>query len=330
MIIDQRPGELHTIFNPCIIKVTKGDEDKATLKIAFGIYAELPETYVTIEHEYFNNVAFFDIKRILKNSIEPGITEIVGSTCWIDKELYCEYSVFDDLSEFIYSATAINGVSQIRESSNITDQRSRFMTKFDRLKRYEGYPLDIAAFAFRIGDTFIRFDEEAFTQITANVFVLPITALHYSVEIGNQEDKQFIIPIDNPCVPVNPFYVKWKNQQGGYDYWMFEYRQFIIKSVSNVQTFSPVITDQQNAKGFESTLSIEASEKIRVGATSLSINEYECVSRLIYSPDIQWWNESVQNWVTLIIDKGENEDDTNEILKEVEFTFNLPDPQIQF
>jgi hypothetical protein len=359
MIITQYPTELHTAFNPCIIKVTKGDEEKAKIYVAFGIYTVLPATYVTVEREYFNNEAYFDIQRILRNGIGSGITAIAGSPCWIDKQFFVEYTVFDNLNALVYSATAINAVAQVQETSNLTDKRGHFMTKFDKLKRYAGYPLQIVAFSFRTGQTYIRFDGDAFAQVSANVFVLPITAAHYSVEIGNQnydcflrdnqgrviEDnfvngiqwtdvdsdyKQFILPIENPIMPENPFYVKWENRQGGFDYWMFSYRQYFTSSVTNIKTIKPVVTDQQTAKGFTEQLSVEGIEKVKVGAQGLTTNEYNCISKLIYSPQIEWFNEVTQSWQTLIIDKGENENDTHNILNELEFTFILPTPQLQF
>jgi len=359
MTITQHPEELHTLFNPCIIKATKGIEAKAKIFIAFGIHTVLPATYVTVEREYFNDEVYFDIRRILRNGIGYGITPIVDSPCWIDKQHFVEYTVFDNLNALVYSATAINAVAQVQESSNLTDQRGHFMTRFDKINRYAGYPLEIVAFSFRTGSTYIRFDGDAFAQVSANVFILPITAFHYSVEIGNQnydaflrdnqgrviEDnfgngitwtdvdsdyKQFILPIDNPDIPDNPFYVRWKNRQGGFDYWMFSHRQFFNLSVSNQETFDPVITDQQTASGFTELLSIEGSEKVKVGAQGLTANECDCISKLIYSPKIEWFNEVTQSWQNIRIDKGENEIDTHNALNELEFTFILPTPQLQF
>lgn len=360
MIITQHPSELHTIFNPCIIKATKGAETKAKIFVAFGIYTVLPVDYITVEREYFNNEAVFDIQKILRAAIGSGITAIGGSPCWIDKQFFVEYTVFDNLNALVYSATAINAVSQIQESSSLTDQRGHFMTKFDKLKRYSGYPLEITAFSFRTGQTYIRFDGDDFTDVAANVFIIPIEDTHYSVEIGNQnydcflrdnqgrviEDnlgngitwtdtdsdyKQFIMPIDNPRRPENPFYIRWENREGGFDYWMFGYRQFFTGSISNQQTFKPVVIDQQTANTFTEIVSLEGNEKVKVGAQGLTSNEYDCISKLKYSPMIEWFNESTQSWQRIFVDgDGKSENDTHDILSEIEFTFLLPTPQLQF
>jgi hypothetical protein len=369
MVITQHPSELHTIFNPCIIKVTKGAEAKAKIFIALGIYDQIPESYITVEREYFNNETYFDIKRILRNGISSGITEV--GNCWIDKQFFVEYTVFDgNNATKIYSATATIGVAQLQKTSVMTSKRGYFLTNFERIKKYDSFPIDVVALAFSTGETYIRFDgsnednidgnaDDNFAQVNATVFVIPIRSVHYSIEIGNQnydcflrdnqgrviEDnlgndiswtdvesdyKQFILPIDNLPTPENPFYIRWINREGGWDYWMFGYRQFFNSSITNIKTFNPVVIDQQTASGFTEILSLDGIEKVKVGAQGLNQNDYDCISKLIYSPKIEWLNLETQDWQRITIDKGETEKDTRNILGELEFTFILPTPQLQF
>ena len=353
MTITTHPGELHTLYNPCIIRVTKGDEEKAAIKVVFGSSA------VNLEREYFNfgsgDEAYFDIQNILKKGIESGIVPISGSPCWIDKQFFVHYSVFDNLNVKIYEATGINAVAQIQEIPNLTDQRGHFMTKFDKLRWYSGFPLEIVAFAFRTGDTYIRFDGDDFTEVDADVFVIPITSVHSSIEIGNQnydkyirdnqgriittnqlepleintddDYKQFMMPIENPCTPDNPFYVRWENQQGGFDYWMFGVKQTITKSLTGSETFMPVVLDVENAKTFEQIISLEATEKIKVGSQNISQNDFDCLSKIIYSKKIEWYANS--KWQQIFVDSGDSENDTKAILKDIELTFRLQNPKLQ-
>lgn len=130
--------------------------------------------------------------------------------------------------------------------------------------------------------------------------------------------------------PENPFYVRWINQQGGYDSWMFSYRQFFTKSISNQQSFSPVVLDQSAVSGFSKVYAMQGSEQVRVGAAGLTANEFDCISKLIYSPKIEWWSEKTSTWINLIVANGNNERDNHNVLGELEFTFNLPEPQLQF
>jgi len=137
--------------------------------------------------------------------------------------------------------------------------------------------------------------------------------------------------IENPILPENPFYIRWINRQGGRDYWMFGYRQFLTKSIANQQTFKPVVINQLTAKSFTEIVSLESVEKVKVGVQGLSKNEFDCISNLVYSPLIEWFNESTQSWQRIFVDgDGSSDNDTHNILKEIEFTFLLPTPQLQF
>lgn len=369
MILIQHPSALHTVFNPCIIKFEQvsPSELKARIYIVEGhrINDSDIDNYITIEREFMNGYAVFDIRKSLRSLIGyrfnalPQIIPIVDSPCWIDENFFLEYTIFDENWDIRFTATAINAVAQIQESSNLSTMIGHFMTRFDKLKKYEGYPLEIVTFAFREGPTYIRFNGENFTNVDANVFVIPINGIHTSIEIGNQnydmflrdnagriitanngygitllsvddDYKQFLMPIENPTLPENPFYVRWLNRQGGYDYWMFSYRQFFNRNIASPQVFIPETTDQETVSGFESLYSLTAEEFVRVGAQGLSSNEFDCLSKLPYSPKVEWFDESTQKFKTLIIQKGDSERDNRNILSELEFTFKLPTPQLQF
>lgn len=363
MIIRSHPSELHTLYNPCIISVFKElDETKAVLYISesFNIFGST--RVITVEREYFNDVAIFDIRNILKSLFQNSINPILPGPLWKDSNLFVEYSVwFKETHDLVYQATAVNAVAQIGESSNYSDKRGRFLTAFDRVKKYNGYPVELVVLAFREGNTYIRFDGENFTQVDANVFVLPLPIFEssFSVEIGNydfdcflrdnagrvitgnlgngiewtgvsEDYKQFIMPIEEFPMPENPFYIRWINRQGGYDYWMFSYRQYLTRSISNQQTFNQYVENQETADSFEELYDLSANESVRVGTEGLNANDYDCVSKLIYSPRIEHYNPETMKWTRIFVEKGDNELDTRSILNQLEFTFKLPAVQLQF
>lgn len=338
MIVTQHPPLVHSLFNPCLVKVTKESEPKAEIKLSNNNTAG---DYTILTREYFSGEATFDLKNILRSLMIDRITPIDTTPCWIDENLFIEYTVKDADMDDIYQATAILSVAQIQESSNYSDNRGRFLTAFDRIKKYNGYPVELVVLAFREGNTYIRFDSEDFTQIDANVFVLPLPIFdsRLSVEICNyefadipiQEDyKQFIMPIEEFPMPENPFYIRWINRQGGYDYWMFSYRQYLTRSISNQQTFNPYVENQETADSFEELYDLSANESVRVGTEGLNANDYDCVSKLIYSPKIEHYNPETMKWTRIFVEKGDNELDTRSILNQLEFTFKLPIVQLQF
>lgn len=338
MVVTQHPPLVHSLFNSCLVKVTKESEPKAEIRVsnnnAFG-----DDTILT--REYFAGEATFDLKNILRSLMINRITPIDGTPCWIDESLFIEYTVKNADMYEICQATAILSVAQIQESSNYSDKRGRFLTAFDRIKKYNGYPVELVVLAFREGNTYIRFYGENFTQADANVFVLPLPIFdsRLSVEIGNyefadipiQEDyKQFIMPIEEFPMPENPFYIRWINRQGGYDYWMFSYRQYLTRAISNQQTFNPYVENQETADSFEELYNLSGNESVRVGTDGLSANDYDCVSKLIYSPKIEHYNPETMKWTRIYVEKGDNERDTRSILNQLEFTFKLPIVQLQF
>lgn len=358
MNLVQYPPAIHTAFNPIIVKFAVADvETEAIIKIAFGDHDTLPFSFITKSREYFNGIVIFDLRNLIKSAFIDA-QNAIGSIV-VDDLLSIVYSVFDGYTgTLLFKSLALNSVVQIGQSSDKTNLRGKFLTSFDRILFYPGYERNVSCLAFETGGTYVRFNGDAFTNTTQKHFNVAISG-QYSIELSNNdtdpylrdnEGRQIItnafLPIEVANVPdgfiqnskdvtdgsySSPFYVKWINQQGGWDYWMFSHRQYITKTVINPQTFNPFVQDQQTTKGFTELVTQDAVEKIKVGASSMSENEFKCVSKLIYSPLIQWFNEDTRLWSTILIDgDGASEDDTRSPLKWIELSFILPTPQLQF
>jgi hypothetical protein len=147
---------------------------------------------------------------------------------------------------------------------------------------------------------------------------------------GNSPGAVLAINITPQCMPDNPFYVRWLNDMGGWEYFMFSFRQNIEKSVENQQYFHPYTRSSETAKGYVRAAWIESAEQITVGAGMLSPTEYEALSKIIYSPQIEYYNKDLGKWFTLAIEDSTIIKDTRDVTGSVEITFNLPSPQLQF
>ncbi|MDR0541043.1 MAG: hypothetical protein LBH19_02395 [Dysgonamonadaceae bacterium] len=150
------------------------------------------------------------------------------------------------------------------------------------------------------------------------------------VHTGNPPGIVLAINITPQCTPDNPFYVRWLNQLGGWEYFMFSFRQSIEKSVDNQQFFYPFVRNQETAKGYIRASWMDGKERITAGAGLLSGREYEALSKIIYSPQIEWYSKDLGKWFTLTIDESSINRDTRNETGSVEITFNLPVPQLQF
>lgn len=352
MAIVKQPPAIHTAFNPAMLNIS-GSEG-STIQILMGVGAS-----VTRQREVFNGIAMFDLSKVVKSRFSDVQTYIVPDKIFIDNNLSFYYEVYE--TEVLVDPipfTAINAVAQIGESSDLTKKRGTFLTAFDRLKKYPGYELTVSILGFD-GNSFIRLDGSniADTEITHACINIPDNTNKVSVATGgkfvaletNQAevitnndgdpiyirflDGSFIertMYIDNQCLPSSPFYMRWINRQGGWDYWMFSFRQTVNRSIDNQLFFNPTIFDQEAANGSTKITNLDAQEKITVGASGLSEIEYECVSKLIYSPLKQWYSETLNKWIEIQLDEGETEKDTRVKSQQIELTFLLPDPQLQF
>lgn len=353
------PAEIHTAFNPVLAVFEKESGDSQEAKISVKMF-NISSTD-RIERDYINNSAQFDLKQSLIRSFPDKVNTLISGVVFDDLNLISRYHIMNTELNVQVGGNfyAVNAVSQIGESSDLRSKRGYFLTSFERVKFYEGYPQTLAAMGFA-GGSHVRFEDETQTSlINAVLFTIQLKPgkryvaisselgfdpladnsdviitdnqgeiIYVATADGEHEERRMII--ENPCVPKNPFYVRWINQQGGWDYWMFSFRQYVSRNVENIQTFEPAIFNQETAKAFIEEFYKEGIEKITIGADGLNENEYEAVSRIIYSPNIQYYDVNTGKWFKLLIDSGENENDTYSSAKSVEFTFLLPKPQIQF
>lgn len=129
------------------------------------------------------------------------------------------------------------------------------------------------------------------------------------------------------CVPDAPFYVRWINASGGWDSWMFERSEETdnVEDVANVQLYAANPDDTQT------TISIAASRTVTVGEGLLSKDDYRTLAALTRSPRIQWYNEELQMWQTIVMSEGFSATwNSRNGFGSVEFTFALPRILTQF
>jgi hypothetical protein len=261
-------------------------------------------------------------------------------------------------SVWLYNLTAVNSAVPLGYSPDMSGYNI-FLTRQKRLKKYSGYPLSITCVnSNRYSD--LLFDGN-FIQygIINSVFEVNIpdgvAQVAYSLYSALEDlttddgapvttddgtpvtvfDKNVIsnlisIKIDSPCIPDSPFYVRWLSISGGYDYYMFQYRQTLENKIDDSDIFYPCISDIETAKGAVRQLFVKGQEKITAGASMLDSQEYGMLSKLIYSPYIEWYNKDIEKWLTVTVDDSNIEKDTRTGTGSIEITFNLPAPQLLF
>ena len=130
------------------------------------------------------------------------------------------------------------------------------------------------------------------------------------------------------CIPRNPFYVRWINRYGGWDYWMFSKRQTFEREIKNLQTFNPYISDYSIVDGTTVVIDKTVESKLTIGAEGLTATEWNLLSFIADSVLVQWYNEDSRSWIEIIVEKTKLEMQTDNALHGMEFTIQLPTPQL--
>ncbi len=130
------------------------------------------------------------------------------------------------------------------------------------------------------------------------------------------------------CVPRNPFYMRWINSYGGFDYWMFEKRQTYEREVKSLETFKPYIDNFSTAHGTDIVFRKELESKVTVGVEGLAANEWRLLSFIARSPFVQWYDEEKQLWTNVVVEKCKQALQTDNALHGMEYTIQLPTLQL--
>lgn len=132
------------------------------------------------------------------------------------------------------------------------------------------------------------------------------------------------------CVPDNPFYVRWINRQGGYDYKMFEARHWFTRSTSDNRTYTPFQYSTPDARSQQERLGYEAKEIQQVGATRLTHQEFMTLSAIQFSPKIEVYDRATAVWKLITVEgNSAGEWDSGGRLATFEIKFRLPNPNTQ-
>ena len=171
----QQPPEVHTAFNPVILKLQaeSGDETEN------GVYSRLfiDGNDFAVFSEFFNSSARLELSEILKRLFDDIETQLPQSAlCITDRKLTFYYRIETPGEPVIQSNhTAVNAVVQIGRNPDLSQWESRFLTNFHTLKKYRGYPLSVSFLNNREGVS-VGFDGEKI-----NGEAIPVR--HFSINV---------------------------------------------------------------------------------------------------------------------------------------------------
>lgn len=217
---------------------------------------------------------------------------------------------------------------------------------FDRrLPVWNGYPRDVAVLITEFSESmrFMRNDGgvETFTALaqdgtypglvnragiaSAPGYTYPWDTVYLKDGHGGGNYCSQIYTLVKKTVTKNPYYVRWLNPWGGFEYWCFDKRQTFSYTASDHKLLGRDITDFENARATHELYGGKGAKAVRLGATNLNEVEFLVLATLPFSPRVEVWEGGI--WIGLQPEPATSETVSDKPAGEVEFTLIYPEIQ---
>ena len=150
---------------------------------------------------------------------------------------------------------------------------------------------------------------------------LPVSA--YSSQAWN------IIFVDTE-IPCNPFYIRWINQKGGWDTYMFEQHKKYTQEVDRGDQYVLANSRDPYASQTRGELAPEFKNIVQAGAEQLDENDFNLLKGIALSPLVQVYDYQIATWQRVLVDDTDLTWDTKAPRNTVSYEFQLIDEQTQW
>lgn len=131
-------------------------------------------------------------------------------------------------------------------------------------------------------------------------------------------------------VPCNPFYIRWINQKGGWDTYMFEQHKKYAQEVDRGDQYVLANSRDPYASQTRGELAPEFKNIVQAGAEQLDENDFNLLKGIALSPLVQRYNDSTGVWQRVLVDDTDLTWDTKTPRNTVSYEFQLIDEQTQW
>ena len=166
-----------------------------------------------------------------------------------------------------------------------------------------------------------EFEDEAEDEADYVKLRLPVS--EYSSQAWN-------IVFVNTEVPCNPFYIRWINQKGGWDTYMFEQHKKYTQEVDRGDQYVLANSRDPYASQTRGELAPEFKNIVQAGAEQLDENDFNLLKGIALSPLVQRYNYSVKAWQRVLVNDTNLTWDTKTPRNTVSYEFQLIDEQTQW
>lgn len=131
-------------------------------------------------------------------------------------------------------------------------------------------------------------------------------------------------------VPCNPFYIRWINQKGGLDTYMFEQHKKYTQEVDRGDQYVLANSRGPYASQTRGELAPEFKNIVQAGAEQLDENDFNLLKGIALSPLVQRFNDSTGVWQRVLVNDTDLTWDTKTPRNTVSYEFQLIDEQTQW
>lgn len=147
---------------------------------------------------------------------------------------------------------------------------------------------------------------------------------------GAFPDQAWNIRFVDTEVPCNPFYIRWINQKGGWDTYMFEQHKKYTQEVDRGDQYVLANSRDPYASQTRGELAPEFKNIVQAGAEQLDENDFNLLKGIALSPLVQRYNYSIGSWQRVLVDDTDLTWDTKAPRNTVSYEFQLIDEQTQW
>lgn len=166
-----------------------------------------------------------------------------------------------------------------------------------------------------------EFETEVSTDV--NYVKLRLSGGSYSSQAWNI----IFIDMEKPC---NPFYIRWINQKGGWDTYMFEQHKKYTQEVDRGDQYVLANSRDPYASQTRGELAPEFKNIVQAGAEQLDENDFNLLKGIALSPLVQRYNISIKAWQRVLVNDTDLTWDTKIPRNTVSYEFQLIDEQTQW
>ena len=302
-------------------------------QIALDIAATEKQTIevagVELTAEPIDGVTTFFLDGILRSLYADGRTIINGcSLHYTDSSISTQVEINGGKYFFV------RGVAQAGRRRSAVPWV--FLITKTALQWYEGYELGVVFFVenpdaddWDVVSGDIHGDiEQGFnnhSNIKQAVVFTDISTPPFSTGWGNligikfNGEMKYAVALQKKCVPAHPFYVRWINELGGYDYHMFECNQQHAYELASQTNF-----DMQDGDGQQVVIDKTGNHTIEVSSGLVTSQNAIAIAKLVLSPDIRWYDEKSGQWIRITASQQSIIMQTEQPTSEVVLKFVLP------